>query len=134
MKRMTRRGHDETLGQMLRYGVIGIVLAGLYAAIYWTGAILLDLSAQLANAAGFATALVAGYALHSNWSFRGHGQRSSWSWGRFLVVNFVGYLLNCVWVWMIVDAMSYPVALSILPIVTFTPAFTFLLNRGWTFA
>ena len=87
-----------------------------------------------ANGAGFAAALVAGYVLHSRWSFRGHGQRSNWSWGRFLVVNFAGYLLNCLWIWLIVDQLSGPVAWSIVPIVTLTPIFTFLLNRGWTFA
>lgn len=121
-------------GQALRYGLIGIGLAGLYAAIYWCGAVLMEMPAQLANTAGFAAALVAGYLLHSHWSFRGHGRRSSWSWGRFLVVNFVGYLLNCLWIWLIVDQMSYPVAVAIVPIVTLTPIFTFLLNRGWTFA
>lgn len=122
------------VGQMLRYGLIGIGLAGLYAAIYWCGVTLIEMPAQLANAAGFAAALVAGYILHSHWSFRGHGQRSSWSWGRFLVVNFVGYLINCLWIWLMVDGLSYPAALSIVPIVTLTPVFTFLLNRGWTFA
>lgn len=134
MKPITRSGIDEMVGQGFRYGVIGIALAGLYAAIYWCGAVLLALPAQLANAGGFVAALVAGYVLHSRWSFRGHGQRSHWSWGRFLVVNFVGYLINCLWIWLIVDQLSYPVAAAIIPIVTLTPVFTFLLNRGWTFA
>jgi putative flippase GtrA len=134
MERIARRGLDEKVGQGLRYGLTGIALAGLYAAIYWCGATLVEMPAQLANGAGFAAALVAGYILHSRWSFRGHGQRSSWSWGRFLVVNFAGYLINCLWVWLIVDRLAYPVALSIVPIVTLTPIFTFLLNRGWTFA
>ena len=119
---------------MLRYGVIGIGLAALYAAIYWAGATLLAMPVQLANGAGFVAALVAGYVLHSQWSFRGHGRRSGWSWSRFLVVNFAGYLLNCLWVWLIVDELARPIALSIVPIVTLTPLFTFLLNRRWTFA
>ena len=119
---------------MLRYGVIGIGLAALYAAIYWAGATFLAMPAQLANGAGFVAALVAGYVLHSQWSFRGHGRRSGWSWSRFLVVNFAGYLLNCLWVWLIVDELARPIALSIVPIVTLTPLFTFLLNRRWTFA
>lgn len=134
MERITPRGRDEMLGQALRYGVTGVALAGLYAAVYWCGAVVIALPAQLANGAGFAAALVAGYMLHSQWSFRGHGRRGSWSWGRFLVVNFAGYLINCLWVWLVVDEMSYPVAMAIIPIVTLTPIFTFLLNRRWTFA
>ena len=121
------------VGQGLRYGLTGIALAALYAAIYWSGASWLGMPAQIANGAGFAAALVAGYVLHSRWSFRGHGRRSSWSWGRFLAVNFTGYLLNCLWIWLIVDQWSYPVAAAIIPIVTLTPIFTFLLNRSWTF-
>jgi putative flippase GtrA len=124
----------ELAAQMVRYGITGMALAALYAAVYWTGARILDLPAQIANAAGFTAALIVGYVLHSQWSFRGHGQRSSWSWSRFLVVNLAGYLLNCLWVWLIVQRLGRPVELSIVPIVTLTPAFTFLLNRRWTFA
>jgi putative flippase GtrA len=134
MERIALSSNRELAGQMLRYGVIGVGLAALYAAIYWAGATLLAMPAQLANGAGFVAALVAGYLLHSQWSFRGHGRRSGWSWSRFLVVNFAGYLLNCLWVWLIVDELARPVALSIVPIVTLTPLFTFLLNRRWTFA
>jgi len=134
MERIALSSNRELAGQMLRYGVIGIGLAALYAAIYWAGATLLAMPAQLANGAGFVAALVAGYILHSQWSFRGHGRRSGWSWSRFLVVNFAGYLLNCLWVWLIVDELARPIALSIVPIVTLTPLFTFLLNRRWTFA
>jgi putative flippase GtrA len=124
----------ELAGQVLRYGITGMALAALYAAVYWTGARLLHSPAQVANAAGFIAALIVGYVLHSQWSFRGHGQRSNWSWSRFLVVNLAGYLLNCVWVWLIVQRLGRPVEFAIVPIVTLTPAFTFLLNRRWTFA
>jgi len=134
MERIALSSNPELAGQMLRYGVTGIGLAALYAAIYWAGATLAAMPAQLANGAGFVAALIAGYILHSQWSFRGHGRRGGWSWSRFLVVNFAGYLLNCLWVWLIVDELARPVALSIVPIVTLTPLFTFLLNRRWTFA
>lgn len=134
MERIALSSNRQLAGQMLRYGVTGIGLAALYAAIYWAGATLLAMPAQLANGAGFVAALIAGYILHSQWSFRGHGRRSGWSWSRFLVVNFAGYFLNCLWVWLIVDELARPVALSIVPIVTLTPLFTFLLNRRWTFA
>lgn len=134
MEQMARSLDHGLTGQMVRYGIVGIALAVLYATVYWAGATLFELPAQLANAAGFAAALIAGYALHSRWSFRGHGQRSGWSLSRFLVVNVTGYLLNCLWVWLIVQRFGQAIELSIVPIVTLTPAFTFLLNRRWTFA
>lgn len=134
MERIARSVDRELAGQMLRYGITGIALAALYAAVYWIGARLLHSPVQIANAAGFLAALVAGYILHSRWSFRGHVRRTGWSWTRFLIVNFAGYLLNCLWVWLIVQRLGRPIELSIVPIVSLTPAFTFLLNRRWTFA
>lgn len=134
MERIARSVDRELAGQMLRYGITGIALAALYAAVYWVGARLLHSPAQVANAAGFLVAFVAGYILHSRWSFRRHGRRSGWSWTRFLIVNFAGYLLNCLWIWLIVQHLGRPIELSIVPIVSLTPTFTFLLNRRWTFA
>jgi len=134
MARIARSVDRELAGQMLRYGATGILLAALYAGVYWTGAALLHAPVQLANGAGFIAALIAGYGLHSRWSFRGHGRRSAWSGGRFLAVNLAGYLLNVIWVWIVVQRLGQPVDLSIIPIVVLTPAVTFLLNRRWTFA
>jgi putative flippase GtrA len=129
------RSVDRALaGPMVRYGATGGLLAVLYAGVYWAGATLLHAPAQLANAAGFMAALIAGYGLHSRWSFRGHGRRSAWSGGRFLAVNLAGKLLNAIWVWLIVQRLGQRSELAIVPIVTLTPAFTFLVNRRWTFA
>lgn len=134
MEAIARRADPELTGQVLRYVVTGAILAALYAGIYWAAAELFHITPQVANGAGFLAALIAGYAMHSRWSFRGHGRRTAWSPGRFLAVNFAGYLLNCLWVWLIVQRLTQPIELSIIPIVTLTPAFTFVLNRRWTFA
>jgi putative flippase GtrA len=134
MEQIARSLDNGLAGQVLRYGIVGVALAVLYATVYWAGATAFHRPAQVANAAGFVAALIAGYALHSQWSFRGHGRRSGWSLSRFLAVNVSGYVLNCFWVWLIVQRLGGPIELSIVPIVTLTPAFTFLLNRRWTFA
>ena len=134
MQQIARRRDRELAAQVLRYGLTGLVLAALYAGVYWAGAKALHTAAQFANAAGFIAAVVVGYVLHSRWSFRGHGERDSWSAGRFLVVNLAGYGLNCAWVWAVVSRLGYPPEFAILPIVGLTPAFTFLLNRHWAFA
>lgn len=134
MQQIARRVDRELAGQVLRYGTTGVVLAALYAGVYWTGAKVLHMAAQSANAAGFIAALMAGYVLHSRWSFRGHGRRDGWSAGRFIMVNLAGYALNCAWVWVIVARFGYPAEFAILPIVGLTPAFTFLLNRSWAFS
>jgi putative flippase GtrA len=134
MERTAANRRGELVAQMLRYGITGVGIALLYAGVYWFGADRLEVPPQMANGAGFSAALLAGYVCHSRWSFRGYGSRSGWSASRFLIVNIGGYLLNCFWVWVIVQHLGRPVELSIVPIVTLTPAFTFLFNRRWTFA
>lgn len=112
-----------------------MAIAGLYAGTLMAVATFTAVSAQTANAVGFLTALVAGYLVHSRWSFKGHGGRAHGiSSARYLIVNLAGYALNCVWVWLVVDLLSEPVALTVIPIVTLTPALMFAFNRSWTFA
>ena len=136
MERTAAKERAELAGQVIRYGVTGGGIAALYAAVYWCGAVMLAVSPQVANAAGFVAALVVGYSVHSSWSFRGHGRRDRpvVSSGRFLLVNLAGYALNALWVWTVVDRLAQPPAFSILPIVLVTPMLTFWLNRRWTFA
>jgi putative flippase GtrA len=119
---------------LIRYGVVGLAIAALYATIYCAVVAGLKLSAQLANATGFSVALVVGYLLHSRWSFRGEGGVGNSSWSRFVIVNVLAYGLNCFWVWLLVDRLGGRGEAAILPIVFLTPACTYMLNRWWTFA
>ena len=124
-------GRTEIAGQALRYGVAGVVLAALYSTVYALLATRGGLAPQRANAVAFAVNLVAGWWLHSCWSFRGHGLpgRRRVAQARFVAVNLAGYALNCLWVWLIVTRWGKPVAWSLPPIVTLTPAFNFAINR-----
>ncbi|MBU6268227.1 MAG: GtrA family protein [Sphingomonadales bacterium] len=126
-------------GQALRYGASGALLAALYSTVFALLATHGGLHPQLANAIAFAVNLVAGWALHSRWSFRGHGLGTA-SRGRvrtarlaYAAGNLAAYALNAFWVWLVVGRLGLPVLWSIVPIVTLTPAFTFLLNRKLVF-
>lgn len=123
--------NGEVLGQIARYALSGLVLAGAYAALYWTAAVPLGVPAMLANTIAFALNLGLGWWLHSRWSFRGYGSshRHQVAYARFLGVNLLGYALNSFWVWLIVVWLGGTVVLSILPIVLITPAVNFGLTR-----
>ncbi|MEO7247049.1 MAG: GtrA family protein [Novosphingobium sp.] len=125
----------EVRGQILRYGVSGLVLAVLYSVVYWILATRLGISPFAANSAAFLCNLVAGWWFHSRWSFRGFGPsgQPAAAYARFFVVNGIGYGLNSVWVWIIVYRLGGAVELPIVPIVTITPALCFILNRLWIF-
>jgi putative flippase GtrA len=123
-------------GQMLRYGVSGVLLTLFYSTVYWAVATQLGVPALIANSAAFVLTLATGWVIHSRWSFRGHGprERPREAYKRFVLINLAGYALNSFWVWLIVERLGGSVLMSILPIVLITPWLMFWLNRRWTFA
>lgn len=128
--------HADWKGQIVRYGISGGALVVFYSAIYWTGAAVLGIPALVANSIAFVATLVLGWAIHSRWSFRGHGRRDrpAIAYSRFLLVNLGGYALNSFWVWLIVERLQGSVTASLVPIVLVTPWLSFWANRRWTFS
>ena len=131
---LDNRGPERGLtGEALRYVVSGIGLAALYSAVYWTLAARFGVPVLIANTVAFAVNLIAGWTLHSRWTFA--GRRTSGpapaAYAGYFAINAASYGLNSLWVWTIVDHLHGSVALSIIPVVTVTPVLTFLLNRAW---
>ncbi len=128
----------STLAQLIRYGVAGAITAGLYSTIYlalaWS--VFPGKQAVLAVPFAFATAIVAGFLLHSRWSFAGHGTRESGirQYGRFLIVHSAGFALNLAFTWLLTAGLGAPIWTPLIPTVTITPLATFLLQRQWVFA
>ena len=80
-------GRRETMWQLVRYGVNGGIVTGLYTLVFiavdtWTHA-----TAQICNVAGYVAALLFGYVVHSRVTFRNHGARGRGSPLRFEAVT-----------------------------------------------
>jgi putative flippase GtrA len=125
------------LGQLIRFGVVGGFVTGLYAVVYSPLAKFHLVSPQVANFCGYLTAMVTGYVLHSRWSFRGHGSRDdpARTTLRFFLVSLVSYGLNAAFVFVLTDMrmLAGPWWWPLVPILFVTPAVTFVLNRRWVF-
>ncbi|MCW4461565.1 GtrA family protein [Sphingomonas sp. BT-65] len=124
------------LGQLMRFGIAGVVSTLIYAAVYMP--LVTWVFPNLAVAAvpfAFAVAVTCGFFMHSLWSFKGHGSRdnSGRQHVKFLVVQGFGLLLNALFTWVIADLLHYPDWAPLIPIVTITPLATFALNRQWVF-
>jgi putative flippase GtrA len=124
------------LGQLVRFGIAGVISTLIYAAVYMPLATWVFPNLAVAAVPfAFAVAVTCGFFLHSGWSFKGHGTRDSS--GRqhlkFLIVQGVGLALNAVFTWVLADLMHYPDWVPLIPIVTITPIATFALNRQWVF-
>ena len=123
------------LGQLFRFGLVGVFLTILYAVIYWPLATYV-IHPVAAVVIAFAIAVSVGYVLHSRWSFRGHGKPSEGGrmQAKFLTVQTVGMLLNAIFTWILTGPLfDGPTWWPLVPAVLVTPLATFLLNRYWVF-
>ena len=63
----------QTFGQLVRFALVGLFLAAIYSAIYWYLATYV-MPPVAAVVIAFLVSVTIGFALHSRWSFRGHGK------------------------------------------------------------
>jgi putative flippase GtrA len=123
------------LGQLFRFGLVGGLSTLVYAAVYWPLATYV-VHPLIAVVLGFAVAVVFGYILHSNWSFRGHGkqERDATTQTKFVLVQLFGMVLNGVFTWVLTGPLFHgPTWWPLLPAMTITPLATFVLQRWWVF-
>lgn len=126
----------EVIGQLIRFGLTGGLLTVLVAGGYWVVATFFGVEPMLSLTLNFVVFTGLGYILHSRFSFRGHGarDRAAARTARFFTVNVIGFLLNQLFVWLLVKQLGGPTWWPVVPIVLVTPLVTFALNRRWVFA
>ena len=123
----------ELLGQLTRFGLVGLGSTLLYAAIYWPLATYV-MWPVLAVVIAFAVAVTAGFFFHSRWSFKGHDRHEdARTKVQFVVVQSAGMALNAFFTWVAVDLWHGPTWWPLVPAVLVTPFLTFALNRWWVF-
>jgi len=127
--------HKEVAGQLVRYGLTGGLASIVNIGVYWILAAR-GMDPNVAWTAGFVSAVLVGYVVHSRWSFRGHGRRDNIArtGGRFIAVSLVSFALNQLWVWLLVRHFALPLWAPYPLVLCVTPLIVFSLNRRWVFA
>ena len=122
------------IGQLVRYAFTGGLASIVNIGLYWMLAAH-GTDPNLAWTAGFVAAMAVGYIIHSRWSFRGHGARGNFArtGGRFVIVSFVSFGLNQLWVWLLVRHLALPLWSPYPLVLGVTPIALFWLNRRWVF-
>jgi putative flippase GtrA len=124
---------SQNIAQLIRFGIVGFSLAGVYSAIYWYLATFV-MPPVAAVVIAFLVAVSIGFVLHSRWSFRGHGQREDRSLKvKFLLVQTSGFLLTEAFTWVLTGPLHGPTWWPLVPAILITPLATYLLNREWVF-
>jgi putative flippase GtrA len=131
-----RARRSPVFGQLVRFGISGVLLTLLVAGAYWVLATPFGIEPMLSMTISYLAVTGLGYLLHSRWSFRDHGSRDNAGARtiRFFTVNTLGFLLNQFFVWLLVRHLGGPTWWPVIPIIFFTPLVTFSLNRRWVFA
>jgi putative flippase GtrA len=124
----------ETVGQLVRFTIVGLSLALIYSAIYWYLATYV-MPPVLAVVIAFLVAVSIGFIAHSRWSFRGHGAREDHRLKiKFLLVQSSGFLLNEAFTWVLTGPLVHgPTWWPLIPAIFVTPIATFALNRQLVF-
>jgi putative flippase GtrA len=124
----------ETVGQLVRFGIVGFSLAGIYSVIYWYLATYV-MPPVVAVLIAFIVSVSIGFVLHSRWSFRGHGRREDNRMKvKFLLVQTSGLVLNEIFTWVLTGPLVHgPTWWPLIPAIFVTPLATFLLNRQLVF-
>jgi putative flippase GtrA len=127
--------HREMLGQAIRFALTGGLLTLLVAGGYWVVATWLHVEPMLSMTINYLLFTCLGYVLHSRYSFRGHGTRDNPAARtvKFFTVNTTGFLLNQLFVFVLVKQLNGPTWWPVVPIIFVTPLVTFALNRRWVF-
>ncbi|MCA1749393.1 MAG: GtrA family protein [Parasphingopyxis sp.] len=121
-------------GQLARYGAVGLGVTLLGAGVYWVTATIFGVAPLIANLIAYVAMVTIGYALHSRFSFRGHGVRDSRTGGRFLIASWASLGLNSLWVWIATGVFEGADWWPIPAMILVTPLAIFWLNRKWVFS
>ena len=123
----------ETVGQLIRFAIVGFSLAGVYSVIYWVLATYV-MPPMAAVVIAFLVSVSIGFVAHSRWSFRGHGAREDHRLKtKFLLVQTSGFVLNELFTWVLTGPMHGPTWWPLVPAIFVTPLATFALNRKLVF-
>jgi putative flippase GtrA len=88
----------------------------------------------LANVGSTASGLLAGYTIHSRWSFKdGRKDSETFQLSRFLAASGVAFGINTFWIWLTVKQLKLSFYAPVPLMMAATPILSFLLNRYWVF-
>jgi putative flippase GtrA len=121
----------RTLGQLLRYGLVGIASNALAYVSYLalTGAGMGHLSAMTLV---YALATLLTFLFNRRWSF-GHSGGRGPALARYGTAYLLGYAIDWFGLWLLVDRLGYPHQLAQGIMVVIVAGFLFLLLKHWVF-
>ncbi|HEX3874139.1 MAG TPA: GtrA family protein [Solirubrobacteraceae bacterium] len=122
------------VGQLVRYGAVGVANTLIGFGIYAFCADLLGIQYEVSLAIAYVIGAVNGYLLNRHWTFSGHDADHSTSGGRYAAVQVGAFLTNLVLLHTAVAWLGVEKNIAQAVIVPLVFGLTFVPNRLWSFA
>lgn len=130
---VTRRLRHPLVGQLFRYGVVGVSNTLVFLAAYWI-CVHVGIHYVIASALGYALGSINGYVLNRRWTFRADGMRHTTSASRYALVQTAAGLGNLGLLVLFVDVLGTERIAAQVIVIAIVQALSFLAHRAWSFA
>lgn len=124
------------MGQIGRFGTVGVLATAAHLSIYSALAELLGVEPLTANTIAFVLAFGISFTGQAGWTFR-DDREGRWLTSarliRFLAASIAGFFFNTLIVFVIVTSLGYQSIYALPFMATLVPAALFILNKYWVF-
>ena len=120
------------MGQLMRFGVIGVIATVIHVAIALLLHHLIGVSPLWSNAIAFITAWMFSYVGNRVWTFESE-TRHTRAIPRYFLVSCCGFALNQLIVFVTVSWWGWPFWLALACAVTIVPLISFTASRYWAY-
>jgi len=123
----------DTLGRLLRFGMVGFSGILIDFSITWLCKEKLKLNKFTANAAGFTLAVISNYMLNRVWTFKNTSPDIFKQFTWFLLIGIVGLAINTGILYLLHEKRKFPFYLSKAAAIAFVFCWNFAANSSLTF-
>ena len=120
-----------TLGQLLRYGIVGLASNALGYALY-LGLSYAGLGPKLAMSLLYVLGMLQTFVFNKRWSFRHEGMHGQ-AFIRYIVTYGIGYFINLLALFVLVDRLGFPHQIVQAVLIVIIALFLFMLQKLWVF-
>lgn len=121
----------STLGQLIRYGTVGL-LSNAVGYLLYLSFTALSMEPKLAMTLLYAIGVAQTFVFNKRWSFR-HGGTHGLAFVRYCLSYGLGYVVNLFALFVLVDVMGYPHQVVQGVMIIALAAMLFLLQKFWVF-
>lgn len=122
---------SSTLGQLIRYGIVG-VLSNILAYLIYLGITASGIEPKLAMSFVYLLGIIQTFFLNKTWSFHFDGSTAP-ALIRYIVIYLLGYLINIFALFLLVDKLGFPHQWVMGGLILFMALFFFVGQKYWAF-